>query len=178
MVRYKQNSLLRCGTITIKTFIIFVLLLSGCSDNEAQQDFEDQAFNSPVESITETTIEGEVVEEDPDDWRISPFFSGLISVEPAFPNPVNNNTEFTVQIQISTIESMNGLNILAFDEERNLKTMAIDTRIPLPPGLLEIDVDPIRFTNTGVRTNARGLHRIFIFDLNDNLLTYGDIMVE
>ena len=158
-------------------FVVLCMVLS-CSDNEEQQNFEQEAFNSVVENFTETSPDGDIINEDPDDWRISPFFSGLIRVEPAYPNPVLSSGRITIQIQVSAIESMNGAQILTFDEQENLKTIALDTRIPLPTGFTEFRIDPIEFTNTGVRANAKGLHRIFIFDLNDNFLTYGDIKVE
>lgn len=166
------------STRTIMWLLLAFVSLNNCSNNQEQQNFEQEAFSSVIQNFTQTAPDGDIIEEDPDDWRISPFFSGLIRVNPAFPNPVLSSGRFTIQIQVSAIESMNGAQILTFDEQRNLKTIALDTRAPLPAGFTEFRIDPIEFTSTGVRANAKGLHRIFIFDLNDNLLTYGDIKVE
>ena len=171
------------GSLKRKIFVgisglSLLLFLASCSNNEEQENFENRAFSSPVENFTETGPDGDILDEDPDDWRISPFFAGLVQVDPAYPNPVKSTIEFTIRIKISTIESINGIEIVALDEQRNFRTLDLNTEIPLPPGFHEFEIDPIGFTNTGVRANTPGLHRVFIFDLNDNMLTYGDIMVE
>jgi len=164
--------------ISICFGLFIIIFVASCSNNEDQEKFEDEAFNSPVENFTETGPNGNIIDEDPDDWRVSPFFAGLVEVEPAYPNPVKSTNKFIIQIDVKSIEAINGIEIVTLDEQQNFRNLAINTESPLPPGFHEFEIDPIGFTNTGVRANTPGLHRVFIFDLNNNMLTYGDIMVE
>ena len=158
--------------------MVLLLTLGACRNNEEQNNFEQEAFERPFTGITETNVNAEILDEDPDDWRVSPFYAGLLRVTPAFPNPITTNQRFTVELNISALESVNGLEAVAFDENNRFVQLFVDVRNPLPPGFISFTVDPLLFTNTGVRANAAGLHRVWIYDLNDNLITYGDIRVQ
>ncbi len=67
---------------------MLVLLGVSCGQDDDQREFEQEAFQLP-DGITETEGNGSIISEDPDDWRTSPFFQGLVFVDPAFPNPVS-----------------------------------------------------------------------------------------
>src|SRR5690625_1028728 len=79
--------------------IVPLLFLLSCGQDEAQLQFEREAFGEPS-GFTKTSGTGEIDREnvDEDDWRISPFFSGLVySVDPIYPNPVLSNDRLTLQ---------------------------------------------------------------------------------
>ena len=156
------------------------LLLFACSStDDAQQEFENEAFRSP-ENITRTNSSGEILDEDPDDWRISPMYAGFVEVErPAHPNPTNGDTIF-IELLITGLGSVNGIEAVTLDERNILRPLFFDERQPVPVGFTLISIDPQLFApgDSGTISGARGLHRVFIFDRRENLITYGDVLVE
>ncbi|MEX0779158.1 MAG: hypothetical protein WD491_08440 [Balneolales bacterium] len=154
------------------------MLISGCSRNEDQVQFEREAFITP-EGFTEANSLREIVgPEDPDDWRISPMFQGFLEVKvPAHPNPTQGDFVH-IELLIYGIESINGLMVESVNERNEFQQLYFHGRGTLEPGILTISFDPIRFSPSRVYSDARGLNRVLIYDQNDNLITYGDVMVE
>jgi hypothetical protein len=156
--------------------LIFVML-HGCSTaDDAQRKFEDEAFREPS-GFTRTEPSGTVVEEDPDDWRVGPLFQGFVEISPAFPNPTTGEL-VTIEILVTGLQAVNGLEVTRLDNRGNFRLLYLDDRIPLPTGLSTITFDPLLFADGGTIANARGLHRVFIFDNRRNLVSYGDIKIE
>lgn len=157
--------------------ILLAILISGCGRDSDQEQFEREAFGQP-ENFTRTSSSGEILSEDPDDWRIAPMFQGFIDVnQPPFPNP-STGTRFRMELLITGLESINGVEVYARDEFGRPFRIYTDQRRPLPPGITELMIEPSWLTTTGLYSNAIGLHRIFIYDANGNMITYGDLKVE
>lgn len=166
--------------IALFVFVLLFIFFLGCSNyDDAQEEFERQAFQQP-RNFTQTNANGQVISEDPDDWRISPMFQGLVRVlTPAFPNPTQNDQVF-IELDIG-IDEVRGIEVLTIQNAfgQNLfRELFADRRSPLPPGLLTITIDPVNLSPTNSYADAIGLHRVFIFDARRNLISYGDIMVE
>jgi len=158
--------------------IALAALLTGCSQNDAQKKFEEEAFAQPS-GITQTDVQGKIVTEDSDDWRIGPMFKGYVEVEsPAFPNPVSNGQNLEIHLNITGIESISGLEVMVRDENDNWRSIYLDSQSSLPPGLYTFQLNPSSFSYTNNYQNAVGLHRVYLFDLNNNLITYGDVRVQ
>ncbi len=150
--------------------------LIGCSQNDAQNRFENEAFREPA-GYTATDVSGDVQEEDEDDWRIAPMFRGTIRVQtPAFPNPVTAGQDIEIEIYILGIESVSSIEVLTRDENRNWQLL--ESENTPETGLLTFRIDPRLFSYTGNFENAIGLHRMIFFDSNDNVITYGDVKIE
>ncbi len=164
------------NTTKLPVIIIAILLVACSSADEAQRKFEDNAFRSP-RNITETNNAGDVISEDPDDWRTSPLFAGFVDVFPAFPNPTTGQT-VTIELFVTGIGSVNGLEVFRIDDRGRFRSLYFDERSPLPVGFSQIIINPIQFSESGTISGARGLHRVFIFDRRENLISYGDILVE
>lgn len=161
--------------ITLLLLISFILY--GCSTaDDAQRTFENEAFSEPS-GFTRTGPSGEVSDEDPDDWRIGPLFQGFLEISPAFPNPTTGEL-ITIELLVTGLQALNGLEVVRLDNRGNFRLLHIDDRIPMPTGLSTITFDPLLFADGGTISNARGLHRVFIFDNRRNLISYGDIMIE
>ncbi len=167
----------------LKPALLFTFLIAGiaaCSSaDDAQREFEQEAFQPPS-GFTKTGANGEIIENDPKDWRVSPLFSGFVDViQPAYPNPTTGQTvEF--QILITGLDSVNGLEVATIDDNNRFKVLYFDERRPLPIGSHSITFNPVLFApgQSGTISGARGLHRVFVFDHRDNLITYGDVKVE
>jgi len=156
---------------------LFIFFVFGCSQNEDQRKFEQEAFQLP-EGITQTNGRGQVVNDnvDPDDWRVAPFFQGSVQVDPAFPNPVLTNDRLTINIT-SLLDAISGLQVYALHNINQFsRPLYFDDRVPLPPGLTSISINPLDIPQTP--EDPRGLYRIIVFDRNENVITYGDIEIE
>ncbi|MEX0928031.1 MAG: hypothetical protein WD266_06650 [Balneolales bacterium] len=159
------------------TAALLLAALGGCGRDEDQDEFESDAFRSP-DGFTETSPAGETTgPEDPDDWRISPMYAGYLEVTiPAHPNPTRD--EFvSIELFIEGIEPLNGLEVLTFDENNNPRILYTDSGRELL-GFFEFSFHPSRFSPRNVYEDAVGLNRVFIYDNNQNLITYGDVEVR
>lgn len=159
--------------------IVFALLLStGCTSSDAQQEFESDAYGSPS-AITATSSQGEVISTDPDDWRTSPFFQGLVNVTPPFQNPAQLGSLINFEIQITGVQGVSGLDVrVRFSNNNSLSSIYSSSNNSLEPGIETFRIDPITLSPDGSDNLARGLHRIFFFDFDGRLISYGDIEVE
>lgn len=158
-------------------------LFAGCSKSDDQRDFENEALTSP-EGITRTDANGNVQQTDPDDWRISPMYSGLVSVgtpddQPPYPNPLSFNQNLTINIYIRSIETLNRLEVYSFRFPDQANSPAIAIRDDLSSPTLEtITLSGQIITGASGGSQAAGLYRILIYDGNQNLITYGDVEVQ
>ncbi len=164
------------------TATIFSVFLSGCNNNKAQQQFENDARKTPS-GYTNTDATGKVISKDPDDWRISPLFQGFIYVsQPPYPNPAGTTQQIKFELQINGLESIYGLyvytNLQSNTGQYQVQQIYYNPDSPLQPGLITIPFIPSQFTITGNASDARGLHRIFVYDGRQNLITYGDILIQ
>lgn len=159
-------------------FVSTILILAGCSKSDDQKEFENEAFNIPNE-ITATDASGSINENgnDPDDWRISPNYAGLVRVEkPAYPNPVVGD-RFSIEIYIAGIDAIpsNRMEFFILDSfgqeyqlpyvEENLTTGLIT--ITLSRNLIA-EISPNQSSN---------LYRILISDGRNNIISYGDVQI-
>lgn len=154
-----------------------LLFLLSCGQDEAQLQFEREAFGEPS-GFTKTSGTGEIDREnvDEDDWRISPFFSGLVySVDPIYPNPVLSNDRLTLQISLAGINDIQRIQVYSFSYQLQASIL-----VEVYPGpirsivILSLDAGTIPFH----RENPLGLHRLIVTDERENVITYGDVLIE
>jgi hypothetical protein len=160
------------------TFSLVIAILTGCSQNDSQREFEREAFNL-ASGITQTNERGEIVEGnlDPDDWRIAPFFQGLVIVDPAFPNPVLSNGRVFINVQVTGIDAVSGLVVYVLHEAGNVPRFIYEEPSrPLMTGLYTISLNPLSIAQ--FQENSQGIYRIILEDFNRNIITYGDIQIQ
>jgi len=152
---------------------VLSLLLIGCNQNSDQRDFEQQAFSEPS-GITETDQNGGIINRDPDDWRIAPFFQGDIElIQLPHPNPILTNQDLIIDIQVNFLDRIGGIYIRVF---RFNGFPVIDSREQVSTGITSFRLNP-NIISGGV-PNPQGLYRIIIQDDNENVITYGDIEIQ
>lgn len=165
------------------TLILFFgfFVFSACDNSNEQQDFESEAYRNPS-GITKTNLQGKVLEKDDDDWRISPYFQGLVEIQPLYtppyPNPVKLGTALHFEIGVTGVQPINGIDVQVRYPDNTWKNLYTTLGNSLPPGLTTFQIDPITLGQFNTPESAKGLHRIFFFDFNQRLITYGDIQVE
>lgn len=157
--------------------LVIIILLSACIKDEAQTEFENEAYRVPS-GITQTSAQNEVLSVDPDDWRVSPFFQGLVEVLPPFQNPAQLGTTINFEIRVTGVQGVSGLDVMVRYPNGKFSTIFLSNDNPLEPGLTTFQINPIALSQDGSDNLARGLHRIFFFDFNQRLISYGDIEVE
>lgn len=151
-----------------------MLFFCSCTQSDEQREFEEQALSLP-ENITETADNGAIVDNntDPDDWRIAPFFQGVIHVDPPFPNPLLTTQRLTININAG-IDAASALRILVLYNERSLRVIYPSTSLPSAGTVIYLSAQDIaRFD-----VNEEGLYRIIIEDGDENIITYGDVKIE
>ncbi|MEQ9308555.1 MAG: hypothetical protein RLN90_03815 [Balneolaceae bacterium] len=164
------------SNIFLGLFISLAVL--SCTNNDAQQEFERQALSLP-EGITRTDNDTNIIgDADDDDWRSSPFYTGIAFIEPAFPNPILYGTTANLDVD------MNGNSLTSI-----LELGFFDLSIPSNPWIqleLKEDITEFSFPSFIINSNffgsnaeqARGFYRLIVFDGNNRVVTYGDIQIE
>lgn len=151
---------------------------SGCSsDDDEQRLFERKAFQEPS-GITRTNSSGAIQSEDSEDWRVSPFYAGLVQVDPAYPNPTFATDQVNIHVTVNSIDVIRGLLVGVYDPAYGVRVIWSLYENPLPVGLEVIQLNTMQFGRFNTIESARGLHRVILFDGNENVLSYGDILVE
>lgn len=158
------------------------LLFVGCSKSDDQRRFEEEALKTP-DGITKTKASGEVTSTDNDDWRISPMYRSLITVglqddQPPYPNPVNYNSNLTIQLYFHTDNPVSAIDIRTF-------RYPSDNNFPQIKFLQQDDLSTyntitIQAKNIaiGQGSSASGTYRLLLYDGHQNLITYGDIEIQ
>lgn len=164
----------------IPAFLLIGIICIACSQSDAQREFEREAQTIP-ENITEMGINGQPIENgmtDPEDWRISPMYAGLIEIEtPAYPNPVDLSTPLRILIENKGIDTINGIEVYTFqfDYSNLMGPFYILDQSQIYQGLITIQIDPSQFSRQAVGDND--IYRILIYDQRQNLITYGDVEI-
>jgi hypothetical protein len=162
----------------LKFFLVFLITLSliaGCGQSDDQRKFEQQALQ-PANGFTRTAPDGTVIENDPDDWRVAPFFQGLVEISPAYPNPVLTNNQVTIEFFVTGIESVMGLEVFVRYDDGSFRLIYDNDTAPFQTGLTLVQINPLELGKNS--PGELGLYRVIFFDRNENIITYGDIMVE
>lgn len=159
--------------------LILILIVAGCTKSNSQKVFENDAKSS-IQGYTETDIHGKINPNhvDQDDWRIGPMFHGYVQVNiPPYPNPTNNQ-QIKMELNITGLSEVTGLYVYDRTPSNKYVQVLPPNDAVLDPGILPLTFEPIQMSNTGNVADIRGLNRILIYDGQQNLITYGDILVE
>ncbi len=167
-----------CRRLCLSFLIAFAgVVISGCNSNNADQDdFIKESLRVPV-GYTHTNAQGTVAKDgkDPDDWRISPMYQGLVYIQhPAFPNPVQTEN-VQLELLVTGIQAVNGMYLFKRSANGTFVLLASQTQ---STGVFVFRFDPVRLSENGTYAGAKGLHRVFVYDGSNNLVTYGDIKVN
>ncbi|WP_445664633.1 hypothetical protein [Fodinibius sp. AD559] len=166
-------------------FLAGFLFVAGCSKSDDQREFENQSLSAPND-YTVTPTEGEITDNDPDDWRISPMYRGFINIgtgissfEPPYPNPMGFNQELTINIYLSKIDNLDRIKVYSFEHPSDAgKTLlAVRDDITSPSLVTPIRLNGEEISGKSGGSQANGLYRIRILDGNLNVITYGDIKI-
>lgn len=165
-------------------FLAGFLIVAGCSKSDDQREFENQSLSAPND-YTITPKEGEVTDNDPDDWRISPMYRGLINVGiglssfvPPYPNPMEYNQDLNIRIYLSNIDNLDEIRVYSFEHVSDAGKTQIALRDDISsPTLVTIRLNGQEISGKSGGSQANGLYRIRVLDGDFNVITYGDIKI-
>ncbi len=159
--------------------LLAILLVSAisCTRNDAQQEFEQEAYRMP-DGITETEYDGKVISEDEDDWRISPMFQGSLRIDaPPHPNPVQTSQVLNIEIYVLSQQAVSEIHVYVRYQDGS--PQLVDSQFEISsPGVYSFRIDPLDFGEFRDPESARGDHRILIYNGRDQIISYGDVRVE
>lgn len=166
------------NSIPLLSVSLFFLFVVSCNQSDEQRKFEREAISLP-ENITETNENGSIVEgkEDPDDWRIAPFFQGVVNIDVApFPNPLLSDQRLKLEVFVSGVDGVSGLRVFVLYNENSIKPLYENPSSPLPTGLTSISLSALEIAQ--FPNNPEGLYRIIVEDQSRSIITYGDVRIE
>lgn len=168
MTKFRCQNFIAC--------LLFGLLLLGCGKSDDQKEFEDQAFSTPSGYTETIDANHEPDKVDPDDWRISPMYQGIVSFNVIpWPNPVTFNGQLNFDLGILP-QGVSNIDIYVFSESSQNLLGPIDniSSTELQGGNVNIRLAASNFSNTG----SSGLFRILILDGQEDVISYGDVQVN
>jgi hypothetical protein len=158
-----------------KWSFIFVLLLLGCREDQDQLSFEQRALSAPV-GITETDQNGRVISRDRDDWNPAPLYDTFVEIRPAFPNPTTGE-RINLEIILSGTHNFRRFDVFFFNA-RVPPRLISSVQVNANQFVTTIQIDPIALSNNSIYSGAIGIHRIIVYDQQNNIITFGDVRVE
>jgi len=173
-----------CSAVLVALVAASSLAVTGCDSQGAQNKFEDDAARGPS-GIVWTTPDGRIavdangdeIENDLDDWRTAPNFAGIVRFDPAYPNP-SPDILITLPVLVQQFNALAGGLVLRGYDDTNRLVRLDELPQATQPGSFTFVFSPRQFSSAGDISVARGLHRVFVFDIRGEIVSYGDIRVE
>ncbi len=156
------------------SLLLASLIVASCGEPDTEDD--------PIENFTRTNQSGQILSEDPNDWRIAARFAGEVElIQVAFPNPTRNGqVQLTFQFR-STIgfARIDFLGITRDGVPVNYPViLETDTNVP-NFGAKTYLLDLTKISPNRNLAELRGrLFRVRVIDLVGNIITYGDVFIE
>lgn len=143
--------------------MVCVFVVAACGDEDDPVRAEPETYSG----ITKTDTEGNVLEDDPDDWRNTSF----LELRPAYPNPA---TRPMISVELVTADDASA-SVVIRTPTSIIRSFSFDT----PLGLVH------RFTwdqrnDKGVRV-PDGIYRVFVSTVDPQgkpHRSYGDILMD
>lgn len=159
--------------------VFTLLLLLSCGHQDDQREFVKEAYSQPSGWVS-TNFQGNPTGDsnDPDDWRTAPFFEGSIDIEPAYPNPANPNEQIYIDFNVDLPDAIMGIQAIVLHYSINQLFSELDgiSTSPLIPGLDRLQFSASLLSDS--QATPSGLYRIILIDNRENIVSYGDIMIE
>ncbi len=144
----------------------------------AEPDTEDD----PIENFTRTNQNGQILSEDPNDWRIAARFAGEVQLtQVPFPNPTRNG-QVQLTIQFSSTVGLPRIDFLGITRDgfpvNYPVILETDTNVP-NFGAKTYRLDLTKISPNRNLADLRGrLFRVRVIDAAGNIITYGDVFIE
>lgn len=154
--------------------LLSLLALFSCGEPDTEDD--------PIENFTRTNQNGQILSEDPNDWRIAARFAGEVQIsQVAFPNPTRNG-QVQLTMQFSSTVGFPRIDFLGITRDGfpvNYPVI-LETDVNVPNfGAKNYLIDLVKISPNRNLADLRGrLFRVRVIDIAGNIITYGDVFIE
>ncbi len=154
--------------------LLLSLVLCSCGEPDTEDD--------PIENFTRTNQNGQILIEDPNDWRIAARFAGEVQItQVAFPNPTRSG-QVQLTMQFSSTVGFPRIDFLGITRDGvpvNYPVI-LETDVNVPQfGAKTYLLDLVKISPNRNLAELRGrLFRVRVIDLAGNIITYGDVSIE
>lgn len=154
--------------------LLGLLTLFSCGEPDTEDD--------PIENFTRTNQNGQILSEDPNDWRIAARFAGEVQIsQVAFPNPTRNG-QVQLTMQFSSTVGFSRIDFLGITRDGfpvNYPVI-LETDVNVPNfGAKNYLIDLVKISPNRNLADLRGrLFRVRVIDAAGNIITYGDVFIE
>ena len=173
---------LRASPLPLPLLMAGLLFSAGCDSAQEQDRFADAASIRP-EGFTQTSTTGEILSEDPDDWRQAPLFAGQFYVsDPAFPNPATFGADgiVTVSVQVQFDDVFpGGLRVSArTPPSASYPNGRFVSGIEVRPEAQRAGSYSFQLPTSTLANGSRGLARVLLLTANGEIVSYGDVLIQ
>ena len=152
------------------------LALAGCDASDAQGEFE-LAASQPPSGIARTDAQGNLLSDDPDDWRTAPLYATSffrVTIRP-YPNPVSYAGGQPVVMQVQTGDAIpGGLRLVPYENGRRGQFTSNQTVAVPGPGAYTFTFYPSEILGA----QPGDFWRLVLFDGQSHVVTYGDLQIQ
>ncbi len=132
--------------------------------------FSREASNQPS-GYTITSRAGAIGVADENDWRTTPDATCKIAFSPVFPNPAEQSDSLSLRMTVfETVNYRDGLVLAALGPSSGFQQLDGEATVSRP------GTYTFRFSAAQIR--AVGLRRLYVFDREGNVVSYGDVQIR
>lgn len=157
------------------SILFLAILLSGCDAGGAQSEFREAASLPPNGFFrTDDGVNPIGGDDDPDDWRTAPVYSGKFLVtRRAYPNPAALQEVVTIEVRVTGFNVIpGGIRLVGYTETGRRVVLGYD------PSATSDGAYAFTFFGGDLTDSGQsGLRRVILFDGQSQPLSYGDIYV-
>lgn len=174
----------RTRMVLLTVGAVLAVLASACDSNDLQEDFRREAEGLPS-GITRTDSGGRIVtdatgrpvEADSTDWRTAPAYTGRVRFDPAYPNPTRGEL-VTIPFIVPFSNALPGGLLLRGFTNTGRFVLLDEEPDAAQTGSWSFVFSPALLSASGDVSAIVGLHRLFVFDFQGELVSYGDLRVQ
>jgi len=151
--------------------VCFLFLISnmGC-ENVTSEDISSSADGS----YTHTDSNGNITDEDSDDWRIQNYFKNEFYVTtPPYPNPTAN-AQVTLKVKFSASFPSSGIYVIGLNTNDLPVQVYQSSNVSFGSHTITLNLSTLSADNT-LETLQGKILRLRFYDAENRLMTYGDI---
>lgn len=152
--------------------ICWILLVNaGCSTDLDEEDISQDSDGQ----ITRTDSNGNIIDEDKDDWRVQNYFKGDVFIDQkAYPNPTANGIVY-LTLRYSSVVPEGGVYFMANDTRGLPVQLKADLNPSFGSRIYDLNLNSLASSFSSLKGKQ---YRIRIYDGPGRLVSYGDIEVS
>jgi len=151
---------------------LIILFMAGCSVGTDEENIS----NSPDGNITKTDYNGNILNEDSNDWRIQNYFKNDVYIEPVYPNPTRNGI---ITLKMTFVANMPESGLYIYANNINHVGVILHESHSVSFGQTVFTLYLTQLSPSSSLTQIQGKQfRLRIYDGMGRLISFGDVDVS